>query len=79
MTTIKSHPLARYLKRSKISLREFSKRSGVDLSVLSLTLAGKRPRFSLAAAFLIDQATGGRVTFAQAAGIRLPRRRAAAA
>lgn len=66
-----SHPLFRYLKKNKISFREFARRSGVDHASLSLVFSGKR-NFGVENALRIQLATDGVVTFKQACGRPMP-------
>ena len=55
------HPLSRFLQARGLSQTQLAEMAGISRTVISRTLSGERPRFSVNAAIAIERATSGRV------------------
>jgi len=64
-----AHPLAKYLEDEELTHEAFAKKAGIERTVVTKVLNGKRKRFSVEYARRIEKATSGRVTLEDALGL----------
>lgn len=66
---VMAHPLAAYLDKHGLTQEAFADKAGLDRTVVTKVLGGKRKRFSVEAAKKIAKATHGAVSFEAALGV----------